>query len=213
SSALSVPTIVAFRALLDNYNPDVKTRDALKKAEAQEEQAIPSKAMGRQIQDHSELHVFADASKIRRPLKDVLKEIWFTMYTRAGRNEGSSGFEHSFVGELKDGKVSGFHNWIQFGHEEKDGDLDYKGFMQYVNLGNKGQIIKGRFTWLNDLKPVGSLFVGTSPEIEMALYTVCFLIKPDQQCQVKLNKKKVKIQTWTHNYKGKKLIGSAYPDI
>jgi poly(U)-specific endoribonuclease len=47
--------------------------------------------------------------------KSLLSEKWFGIYSRSG-NRGkrdSSGFEHVFVGEEKDGKVTGLHNWIQ----------------------------------------------------------------------------------------------------
>lgn len=41
----------------------------------------------------------------------------------------SSGFEHVFVGETKSGtEIVGFHNWIQFYLQEKNGTLDYKGY-------------------------------------------------------------------------------------
>lgn len=41
----------------------------------------------------------------------------------------SSGFEHVFVGETKSGtEIVGFHNWIQFYLQEKNGNLDYKGY-------------------------------------------------------------------------------------
>lgn len=41
----------------------------------------------------------------------------------------SSGFEHVFVGETKAGtEIVGFHNWIQFYLQEKNGNLDYKGY-------------------------------------------------------------------------------------
>lgn len=52
--------------------------------------------------------------------KDWLWDVWFTLYRR-GRAKGrgritgdSSGFEHVFVGEIRNGSVIGFHNWIQF---------------------------------------------------------------------------------------------------
>lgn len=41
----------------------------------------------------------------------------------------SCGFEHVFVGETKSGtEIVGFHNWIQFYLQEKNGNLDYKGY-------------------------------------------------------------------------------------
>ncbi|MPC73325.1 Poly(U)-specific endoribonuclease [Portunus trituberculatus] len=63
-----------------------------------------------------------------------------------------------------------------------------------------------RFVWLSDTKPVGTVFVGTTPELEMALYTLCFLAKPNSRCPVQLNGKKFQIQTWTQSYQGKTLV-------
>ena len=34
-----------------------------------------------------------------------------------------------------------------------------------------------RFNWKGDLKRIGGSFIGTSPEFEMALCTVCFLAR------------------------------------
>merc|ERR1711962_341693 len=130
----------AFLPLLNNYDPNVQVKEVVSNKEKQEETNFLNAIMKTSVMQETE-NFLTSRGKITRPLKDILKEIWFTQYRRAGRIEGSSGFEHSFIGELKDGKVSGFHNWIQFGHEEMQGDLDYKGFMQYVNLGNKGQIL------------------------------------------------------------------------
>ena len=66
-----------------------------------------------------------------------MDDIWFTPYSRSRRVVGSSGFEHVFVGELKGGKVSGFHNWVSFYKEEQEGDLDYFGHMKIIRLGTK----------------------------------------------------------------------------
>lgn len=70
-------------------------------------------------------------------LRTKLKDIWFTLYTRGSHKVSSSGFEHVFVGELKDGKVSGFHNWISYMKQEKSDLLDYKGYIRVLNLNGK----------------------------------------------------------------------------
>ena len=40
--------------------------------------------------------------------KNMLKSIWFKLYKREVRDDSSS-FEHVFVGEVKNGEVSGKH--------------------------------------------------------------------------------------------------------
>lgn len=84
--------------------------------------------------------------------KKQLYQIWFTLYRREGVLD-SSGFEHVFVGtflfsffyvplylfqffkgEVRDNKIIGFHNWIQFFLEEKKRQVDYKGFFAFTFL-------------------------------------------------------------------------------
>lgn len=62
-------------------------------------------------------------------------------------------------------------------------------------------------------KPTNSMFIGTSPELEMALYTICFMTRPDQDCPITFNEKTFNIKTHTFRYRGKNLIGSAFPEI
>lgn len=57
------------------------------------------------------------------------------------------------------------------------------------------------------------MFVGTSPELEVALYTVCFEVRPDKDCPISLGGNKLLIRTHTFRYRGKNLIGSAFPEI
>lgn len=58
-----------------------------------------------------------------------------------------------------------------------------------------------------------TLFVGTSPELEMALYTVCFYARPDGNCPMSLGGTKFDIVTSKFKYKGKEMIETAYPKI
>lgn len=57
---------------------------------------------------------------------NLLNDLWFGLYKREVQND-SSGFEHVFLGEIKDGEVTGLHNWIQLYDEEKSHRLDYLG--------------------------------------------------------------------------------------
>lgn len=62
----------------------------------------------------------------KNEFRELLNEIWFGLYRREAQND-SSGFEHVFLGEIKDSEVTGFHNWIQLYEEEKTGRLNYLG--------------------------------------------------------------------------------------
>jgi len=62
-------------------------------------------------------------------LKSFLHDLWFKLYRRETHND-SSGFEHVFVGEVKEGKVIGMHNWLQIYTEEARGELNYLGYIR-----------------------------------------------------------------------------------
>ncbi|XP_042873740.1 poly(U)-specific endoribonuclease-like [Penaeus japonicus] len=211
-SALQGPTISLLRQLQDNYVPSVSTSEDEDAAETAEQEAFLDAIMATQVMQRAETFL-TEKSLLSGSLRDKLKEIWFMMYSRAGSTLGSSGFEHVFVGELKSGDVSGFHNWVYFYHEELEGDLNYMGWSKTVDLGDKGEIVMDHFDWLNTPKPKGSMMVGTSPELDMAMFTVCFLARPDSKCPVQMNNHEFRVQTWTLNYNGHVLVGSAYPDI
>lgn len=45
-----------------------------------------------------------------------------------------------------------------------------------------------KFTWKGEMKRSGSFLVGTSPEFDMALYTICFLSRRGRQtCDVEID--------------------------
>lgn len=58
-----------------------------------------------------------------------------------------------------------------------------------------------------------SMFIGTSPEFEIALYTLCFFARPNKSCKVLLSNEKLTIQTWVQNSNNEELIGSSFPKI
>lgn len=73
----------------------------------------------------------------------------------------------------------------------------------------KGQYVKYRMNFGDIRKPVNALLVGMLPELEMALYTVCFEMNKTE-CPISLGGTKLSIRTFPIRYRGKKYIGSAF---
>ncbi|KAJ0407300.1 hypothetical protein ATCC90586_002228 [Pythium insidiosum] len=152
--------------------------------------------------------------------KKKLDSIWFGLYRRQARND-SSGFEHVFIGEEKDGKICGCHNWIQIYNEERHGRLNYLGYIKpkqvlpacsaYMAPHNKEQVIQIQFMWEKEVKPVSTSLVGVSPEFEMALYTLCFL-NGQEENHVQLGPYRVCVKCFSFGRGHDVKIGTAFPD-
>ncbi|KAH8245137.1 hypothetical protein KR032_005329, partial [Drosophila birchii] len=215
SKALESPTIAKMRLLFNNYEHDTLVNEHVTPNERKEENDFLDAVMATPVmrQAMQFLQQKGLVSPDPKTHRDLVKELWFTQYSRGQGKIGSSGFEHVFVHEVKDGTIIGFHNWVYIGDEEQGGRFDYKGYMKEQDIGTKGKILKIRFSHQGLNKPVNTVFVGTSPELELALYTVCFQLRPDRTCPVSLGNSKFGIITYSWRYRGKNLIGSAYPEI
>jgi Endoribonuclease XendoU len=64
-----------------------------------------------------------------------LYQYWFLSYTRSGGTLDSSGFEHTFIGELR-GSVTGSHNWVNFYFEEQKETLIYGPYIRTCEVYN-----------------------------------------------------------------------------
>lgn len=183
------PTYRSFIALLDNYSAQTGESEKVTSNERRENQQFIDAVMqtGPMQFCHSYCRVHAKSKDVPSDtggFKKLLHRIWFDLYYRE-RNGGkpdSSGFEHVFVGEIRDEKVSGFHNWIRFYLEEQKGNVDYRGYIKPRGRNNHtaetdgdDNILTLQFTWNGYEKFVGTSFIGVSPEFELALYTMCFL--------------------------------------
>mmetsp|Transcript_33066 Transcript_33066/g.46946 ORF Transcript_33066/g.46946 Transcript_33066/m.46946 type:complete len:482 (-) Transcript_33066:114-1559(-) len=180
------PTYRTFMALLDNYQSEVGISEEVTNCERVEIWTFLKTIM--QTAPMQFCHKYCHANKPDKVPADqgeflqLLHKIWFQLYHRSrGGREDSSGFEHVFVGEVKDDKVSGFHNWIQFYLEEKKGAVDYRGYIKPRNYNDAAtndddHILTLQFAWNGVEKLVGTSFIGVSPEFEMAVYSTCFLV-------------------------------------
>ena len=57
------------------------------------------------------------------------------------------------------------------------------------------------------VKPVGSTFIGTSPEFEVALYTICFLCASETTSDINIAGNEAIITCYKHGLN----LGTSYP--
>lgn len=74
------------------------------------------------------------------------------------------------------------------------------------------RMLSVQFTWNGQLKDVSSMFIGTSPEFELALYTLCFLAGQEENI-VQVGDYEVKIKVYRIKSKYGDKVGSAYPEV
>ncbi|XP_047985538.1 endoribonuclease CG2145-like [Leguminivora glycinivorella] len=211
----NIPTIQKFVPLLDNYERDTLVNEYVTPQERNEENAFMDAIMSTTVIRHM-MNFLKEKGYVTpdpRQQRDFLKQLWFGLYSRGKGKISSSGFEHIFVSELRNGEVLGLHNWIYFAKEEAANRVNYLGYLKYLPIGDKGAVMKLHFNQNGADKPVDTMFVGTSPELEIALYTICFVTRADNDCKLKLANKDVQIVSHTFRYRSKNLIGSAYPQI
>ncbi|XP_037954584.1 poly(U)-specific endoribonuclease homolog [Teleopsis dalmanni] len=206
-------TTYLMKRLFDNYELDSSAVEKVTPAEQQEEldflQAIlKTKIMKRTMNFLHKKGVVEDSVEAQLQL---LKDIWFTQYSRGQGRIGSSGFEHVFLSEIKNQNILGLHNWIYFSEQEAQGNLEYQGFINHMDLDKHNKFLVAlRFKFHGIVKPYNTLLIGTTPELEMSLYTVCFLLNSAEPCPVQLGTTKFDVITHTWDWKGKKTIASAY---
>ncbi|XP_077991554.1 uridylate-specific endoribonuclease B-like [Glandiceps talaboti] len=203
---LNRKTFSQFVSLLDNYYPHTGQSEDITSEELLEEDIFLDEIMTTypMRKAHEYLVDKGLASPDEKTFKDDLKKIWFEMYTRSSGPIDSSGFEHVFVGEFKNGAVTGFHNWVQFYFEELDKTADYYGWISDV----QPDIMGVQFDWDSFMKEITSMWIGRSPEFEMGIFTVCFKERPNSQCSFTLAGTSTRVQTWDE--KGT-WVGTAYP--
>ncbi|XP_038208200.1 poly(U)-specific endoribonuclease homolog [Zerene cesonia] len=213
--AWNIPTIQKFVPLLDNYERDTLVNEYVTAQERNEENAFMDAIMSTSVIRYlmNFLKEKGQVSQDPRQQRDFLKQLWFGLYSRGMGKISSSGFEHVFVSELKNDQILGLHNWIYFSKEEAANRANYLGYLKYINLGDKGTIMKIHFDQQGVIKPVGAMFIGTSPELEIALYTLCYVTRVENDCKLKLANNDVNIVTYKFRYRSKNYIGSAYPQI
>ncbi|XP_047984817.1 endoribonuclease CG2145-like [Leguminivora glycinivorella] len=211
------PTIKPFVALFDNYHKNVIRPEFVTPNEESEQTTYINTILATgPIRSLMNFLVSKGLTQLNEYQEQVnlLKKIWFTKYARhwTGLCKCSCAFENIFMAELKSNDVLGLHSWLFFAKREQDRKANYLGYTSKLDLAGKGLILK-QHSILSETKdaPEVTMFVGTSPELETALYTLCFMARPDGQCKLRYNNVPFTIQTKTLKSDNIKLIDTAYP--
>ncbi|XP_066525065.1 poly(U)-specific endoribonuclease-C-like [Hoplias malabaricus] len=213
----SIETFARFINLLDNYEmstgvAETVTRDELEENDLFLDALLKTEVMKRA---HKYLVSKGQAKSDIAQFKKQLFDIWFKLYHRGkSGGEDSCGFEHVFVGEAKYGKeLMGLHNWVQFYLQEKLNFVDYKGYKSSDKdkPTPNDHVVNLQFSWKGLVKPLGSSFIGVSPEFEVALFTIIFLMSNEQitKAVVKVDKFMLEIVVCRHGL----AIGTSYPKM
>lgn len=215
---LERPEWAAFIALLDNYEASAGKAERVTSEERHEESRFMDLIFHQPCMRYVHRYLVAKgkAPASEAAFKERLHQMWFGLYRRKVEND-SSGFEHVFVGEEKDGAIVGLHNWIQLYMEEKKGNLNYMGYIKprqrgvsYTSPSEHEQLITVQFEWCGDLKPESSSFIGTSPTFEFALYSLCFLAGEEKQI-VEIGPYMVEVTCYNMHHRGKDYVGTSFP--
>ncbi|KAA0720904.1 Poly(U)-specific endoribonuclease-C [Triplophysa tibetana] len=214
----SMDTYAHFIKLLDNYETSTGVAEQVTKEELQENNLFLDAILKTEVMKcaHRYLVSKGRAQSDQAQFKRQLYDMWFKLYHR-DRNGGedSCGFEHVFVGETKYGKeFMGLHNWVQFYLQEKLSHVDYKGYKARDKKDTPDEddhVLNLQFSWNGLIKPVGSCFIGVSPEFEVALFTIVFLLSDERvtNVTVKVDEYLMVIVVYRHG----RSIGTSYPKM
>ena len=156
-----------------------------------------------------------------RPVRDVtvfkpfLSTIWFGRWSNVrGRCCGQQriyGSTSTFSRDLENNVIVGFHSWIYFFNEEQDGDFNYLGYIQTVDTALTN-VISIPVNLYGSTKSFTQLNVGASPELDLAIGTLCYVARPDVPCIVQgSNGVQYTWETRTVTYNGIQHVESSHP--
>lgn len=205
---LDYPSIYITRSLYDNYEQNSskklnRTLEIRKEENLLIDIFLNTNEMSRAMQWLAD-HGFIDPDDFER--KDVLRRIWFTVFSGS-----TCGFERVFASENYGTAIIGVQDWIYFEYQESSKRIDYMGYTDKLDLGSTASLIKLNFQMDGIVRPNATIFVGTLPELEMALYTICFYARPNNLCPVSLGGTTFNIYTHSFRYFGTEIIDLALP--
>lgn len=172
----STPTYKYFIALKDCFLPSLLEEDGNSPEKERLQESFLDSVLQTGVMQEA-IRFLVDrklAPASQGTFKSLLRTLWFSPYKR-GKRENTCGFEHVFLGEKRGQKVLGLHNWLTLYLREKSGEINYLGHIKQ-NRKPISALYTIAFQWDKQCTKYPARFlIGSSPEFDMALYTVVFL--------------------------------------
>ena len=208
-------TIPAFRKLLNHtYNPEKNKAEGNMSWIEHEEKQFLATILKTEVMKalRNYLNCTRKISSTTE-FQALMNKLWFERYSRSenGAVNDTSGFEHVMVGEFKNSKkVNGFHNWLSFYFHELNPartSFNYYGYTAKKDMDGHPFVLDVMFEWQQRIKnPPSSFFVATSPEFDIAVYSLCAVTHSGRDCPLQINN--VQLVVETHQKEGH--IATAY---
>ncbi|XP_015752762.1 PREDICTED: poly(U)-specific endoribonuclease-like [Acropora digitifera] len=204
----SSPVFQSFRALLKTNNKE--NQDAFLHSITQP--GRPVDIARKHLNDEGILNPVED----QKTFISRLREMWFGSPTKQG-------FKHVFVGEqATTDEYSGFHNWYQLYLEQLKNPstitaVTFEPNSYTHNTDVEPSFIRLNFEWNGRKKgPGSSMFVGTSPAFDFAMFSLCSIVlfkenHQDGDCTCKIHNSRVTIRAINRNVSKKILTVTAFP--
>jgi poly(U)-specific endoribonuclease len=216
TAAYSRPTIARLLPLFNHFRADVNIAETFTAAQTREQNEFIDAVFNTPVMRRAE--TFLQQNGLPSGRANFVRN-WFDLYSRGNGALGSNGFEHVFMAETRDGSIMGAHQWIWFDDQNRRGILNYRGHRSFVGTiggvgtANRASGIASIFNWRGFCKPISSLFIGTSPEFELAIFNVCYHARRNGLCPVTLGGTNLNIQTFDITRSGRTFVSTAYPVI
>ncbi|NWU17695.1 ENDOU endoribonuclease, partial [Cephalopterus ornatus] len=218
----SKPTYSSFIKLLDNYQRATGREEEVTAEELREQDDFLGEVMKTELM--RKLFAFLREKNrygSEQEFLEDLKGMWFGLYSRGDGEQDSSGFEHVFSAQpdpalgVSLGRVWGFPGQEQlWGGSRSPRSQGSDPPFPRPQWDTFPTVLGLQFSWDGFHKEVGSAFIGSSPEFEIGLYTLCFLARPGRACHLSLGGHSLSIQTfpWTKSTygSGRRFIATAY---
>lgn len=221
-----------FYDLLDNYTADTSVAERRSAEKDAEERAFLEEIMKSRPMRYAHALLAAKglAPASAGEFREMLQHAWFSTYTRGDTRDSSCGFEHVFCGEIGDPdgdgrrQCAGLHSWIRVLEQEGKGKLNYFGFVPRRGGKNaapvtpEDKVVTIQFSWDPNpsadpnvvvTKELSTMLVGSSPELEVALYSL-FFFAGVEEANICLDGNNLRVRVYKIRSKYGDKVGAAF---